>query len=65
MKDNIYKYPCTECPNQDKCYIFCKPYKLWFKEEWAIVTAPFRNLAFERDMRKQKGEVHGEVKYTS
>lgn len=53
MKDNIYPYPCTECERKDSCYIMCNAYKRWFKEEWRIVTAPFREIANDRYLRKE------------
>lgn len=52
MSKNIYPYPCTDCPKKEKCYILCKPYSEWFKEEWQIVTEPFRRVKRERDERK-------------
>lgn len=54
MSKNIYPYPCTDCPSKETCYTMCKPYVEWFKEEWNIVTAPFREIKFNRDERKNK-----------
>ena len=54
MQKNIYPYPCTECENRNTCYIMCKAYRDWFKEEWRIVTAPLVAIRIERDERNNK-----------
>lgn len=57
QEKNPFEYPCTNCPfkvNSEgkECERFCKPYVAWFKEEWRIVTEPFKQVARNRDYRK-------------
>ena len=54
MDKNIYPYPCTECSKKDECVAMCSAYKKWFKEEWNIVTEPFRLIRNNRDERREK-----------
>lgn len=52
MSKNKYPYPCTDCLHRQPCYEMCNDYKEWLKEEWNIVTAPFREIKLKRDERK-------------
>ena len=51
-----WRYPCSDCPSNEKCYLGCQPWREWFEAVWRKACKPFREIRKARDERIAKNE---------